>query len=99
MLLAQVKKITELESYGWVMNDAEEDRKKLLAGVPVKMRNLRRDLALVYPDGSMRAVEYHPTLIRQEDFHFNGNIRATAEKDAFNHLAEIFARAFGVLSK
>lgn len=97
MLVVQAKKVLELESYGWVMNDPEVDTHKLLNGLPVTMRNLRRDLALVYNDGNMRAVEYHPTLCRQEDFRYNGQVKPQADKDAVEHLRDIVVRIFGGL--
>jgi len=95
MLLVQARKISELESYGWVFNEPKEDCQKLLNGLPVTMRNLRRDLATVYPDGSMRPVEYQPTLCRMEDYGSSGGVKASADASAMNHVRNMVFRAFG----
>lgn len=97
MIIPQAKKILELESYGWVMNEPSVDTRKLLNGMPVMMRNLRRDLALVYADGSMRPVEYQYTLCRQEDFDYQGNVKPQADMDALEHLHGVINKFFRTL--
>ena len=95
MIRTQVSKIFELESYGWVMDEKVPGTQKLLCGLPVTMRNQRRDLALVYADGTMRSVEYYPTLARTEDFYANGKVKPSADASAAEKLRELLARIFG----
>lgn len=99
MMLKQAKKIAELETYGWSLHNESSDTRKLLCGLPVKMCNLRKDMALVYPDGTVRAVEYHPTLARTEDYKFNGTLKPKAEYEALEHLKNILSKTLSVISK
>lgn len=97
MLLVQTKKVLELESYGWVMDETSVGTTRLLNGLPVTMRNLRRDLAIVYPDGNVRPVEYHHTLCREEDFDYQGRVKTKADMAAKEHLRDVVIRIFGCL--
>jgi len=95
MIRTQVSKIFELESYGWVMDEKVPGTQKLLCGLPVTMRNQRRDLALVYADGTMRPVEHYPTLARTEDFNSHGNVKSSADASGAEKLRDTLARIFG----
>lgn len=95
MILVQERKVSQLEELGWVMDDTEIETKKLLCGLPVKMRNLRRDLALVLANGSVRPMEYQPTLARREDFGRDGYVKTGADIKGSEHLRDTVIRIFG----
>lgn len=92
MILVQARKVAELESYGWTLNDNAKDTSRLLNGRPVAMRNIIGDVAMVHPDGTMRPTEYRPTLAREEDFNFGGSFKAQADTDALDHLGMIYQK-------
>lgn len=98
MLLSQASKVTELESYGWMLNDPNLDKERLLNGLPVTMRNLRRELATVYYDGSVRPVEKQFTLCRQEDVDSRGELKSKSRSAINAHLHNIILSVFGGLS-
>ena len=99
MFLPQAKTIVNMETYGWVLNDLDLDRGRLLCGLPVLMHNLRKDLTYIYPDGTMRSVTNEFTLARSEDYAFNGTFKKSAEVDGNNHLYKMYCNLLYLIQK
>ena len=99
MFLPQAKTVVNMETYGWVLNDLDLDRGRLLCGLPVLMRNLRKDLAYIYPDGTMRSVTNEFTLARSEDYAYNGTFKKSADEAGKNHVYKMYCNLLYLIQK